>query len=147
MKNLNYYSKMEQAPVHKPLWKAALYTTISNLDNDENNSVASQCGMLEEHLKLDPEIKLYDTYADNAYIGPVFKRPDFIRMMKDINEGKVNCVIVKDLSKFSRDYLECEFYINDIFPRKKVRFIALNNAVDTINDVAYKYSVANKFKV
>ena len=133
---------MEQAPVHKPLWKVALYTTISNVDNNENNSVVSQRKMVEEYMNLHPDMEFYDTYADIAYIGPVFKRPDFIRMMKDINEGKVNCVIVKDLSKFSRDYLDCEFYINDIFPRKKVRFIAFNNAVDTINDVAYKYSVA-----
>ncbi|MBR2886294.1 MAG: recombinase family protein [Clostridia bacterium] len=143
MKNLNYNSKMEQAPIHKPLWKAALYTTISNLDNDENNSVASQREMLEEYMKLHPDMEFYDTYADNAYIGLLCERPEFMRMMKDIIAGKINCIIVKDLSYFSRNYMDFEIYLNRITTKYKVRFIALNNEVDTIKDVTYKYAFAN----
>ena len=75
---------MEQAPVHKPLWKVALYITISNVDRDENNSVASQRETLEEYMKLHPDMEFYDTYADNAYIGLLFERPEFMRMVKDI---------------------------------------------------------------
>ena len=143
MKNLNYNSKMEQAPIHKPLWKAALYTTISNVDNNENNSVVSQRKMVEEYMNLHPDMEFYDTYADNAFIGLVFERPEFMRMMKDIIAGKINCVIVKDLSYFSRHYMDYEIYINEITTKYKVRFIALNNGIDTIKDVTYKYAFAN----
>ena len=143
MKNLNYNSKMEQAPVHNTEWKVALYTTISNPDNDENNSVASQREMLEEYMKLHPDMEFYDTYADNTYIGSVFKRPEFMRMMKDIIAGKINCVIVKDLSHFSRHYMDFEIYISDLTMKYKVRFIAINNAIDTIKDVTNKYIFVN----
>ena len=143
MKNLNYNSNKEHAPVHKPLWKVALYTTISNVDNNENNSVVSQRKMVEEYMNLHPDMEFYDTYADNAYIGSFFKRPEFMRMMKDIIAGKINCVIVKDLSHFSRNYMDFEIYINDLTTKYKVRFIAINNAIDTIKDVTNKYIFVN----
>ena len=142
MKNLNYNSKMEQAPVHKPLWKVALYTTISNVAKGENNTVASQREMLEEYMKSHPDMEFYDAYADNAFIGLLFERPEFMRMMKDIISGKINCVIVKDLSYLSRHYMEFEIFLNQITTKYKVRFIALNNAVDTIDDVTRQNAFA-----
>ena len=100
MKNLNYNSKMEQAPVHKPLWKAALYIRLSKEDGDkgESNSVTSQREILKEYLKLHPDIELYDFYVDDGWSGTNFDRPDFTRMMEDVYAGNVNCVIVKDIA-------------------------------------------------
>ena len=143
MKKLNYNSKMEQAPVHKPLWKVAHYTTFSNVGRDENNTVASQREMLEEYMKLHSDMEFYDTYADNAFIGFLLDRPEFMRMMKDIIAGKINCVIVKDLSYLSRHYMDFEIFLNQITMKYKVRFIALNNGIDTIKDVAHQYAFAN----
>ena len=137
MRSLNYNSKMEQAPIHNTEWKVALYIRVANPndDNGENDSVSSQWEILEKYIELHPELKLYDIYVDNGWSGTNFSRPDFQRMMRDITDGKVNCIIVKDLSRFSRDYMGSEIYINDILPNNKVRFIAVNNCVDTINTV------------
>lgn len=137
MKNLNYKKNLEQATVHNTEWKVALYIRVAtpNDDNGENDSVSSQREILEKYIELHPELKLYDIYVDNGWSGTNFSRPDFQRMMRDITDGKVNCIIVKDLSRFSRDYVGSEIYINDIFPNNKVRFIAVNNCVDTINTV------------
>ena len=98
---------------------------------------------LEEYMKSHPDMEFYDAYADNAFIGLLFERPEFMRMMKDIIAGKINCIIVKDLSYFSRNYMDFEIYLNRITTKYKVRFIALNNEVDTIKDVTYKYAFAN----
>ena len=94
-------------------------------------------------MKLHPDMEFYDTYADNAYIGLLFERTEFMRMMKDIIAWKINCVIVKDLSYFSRNYMDFEIYLNKITTKYKVRFIALNNEIETIKDVTYKYAFAN----
>ena len=93
-------------------------------------------------MKSHPDMEFYDAYADNAFIGLLFERPEFMRMMKDIIAGKINCVIVKDLSYLSRHYMDFEIFLNQITTKYKVRFIALNNAVDTIDDVTRQNAFA-----
>lgn len=117
-------------------WKAALYIRLSREDGDktESFSVTSQRAILGEYLKLHPDIELFDYYVDDGWSGTSFERPDFSRMMQDIYEGKVNCVIVKDLSRFGRNYSDAGHYLDDIFVRLRVRFIALNNGIDTASD-------------
>lgn len=114
-------------------WKAALYIRLSRDDGDklESNSVTNQREILKEHIKLHPDIAVYDTYIDDGWSGTNFNRPGFLRMMEDIYAGKVNCVIVKDLSRFCRNASEGGQYLDNVFVRYRVRFIALNNGIDT----------------
>lgn len=114
-------------------WKAALYIRLSREDGDkaESCSITSQRAILKEYLKISPDIELYDFYIDDGWSGTSFDRPDFNRMMQDIYSGNVNCVIVKDLSRFGRNYTDAGNYLDNIFVRLRVRFIALNNGVDT----------------
>lgn len=115
------------------LWRAALYIRLSKDDGDkqESNSVTYQREILKEHLKLHPDVELYDTYIDDGWSGTNFDRPAFIRMMEDIYSGRVNCVVVKDLSRFCRNASEGGQYLDNTFVRLRVRFIAINNGIDT----------------
>lgn len=136
MINSKYKAYLEQPPVIKPLWRAALYIRLSKEDGDkgESNSVTSQREILKEYLKLHPDIELYDFYVDDGWSGTNFDRPDFTRMMEDVYAGNVNCVIVKDLSRFGRNYSDSGNYIDKIFVKFSIRFIALNNGVDTASN-------------
>lgn len=115
------------------LWNAALYIRLSKDDGDkaESNSVTSQREILMEYLKLRSDITFVECYVDDGWSGTDFNRPGFMRMMDDIYAGKVNCVIVKDLSRFCRNATEGGRYLDDVFVRLGVRFIALNNGIDT----------------
>lgn len=136
MINSEYMAYLEQPPVFKIQWRAALYIRLSKEDGDkgESNSVISQREILKEYLKLHPDIELYDIYVDDGWSGTNFDRPDFTRMMEDIYSGNVNCVIVKDLSRFGRNYTDSGNYLDNVFVRLRVRFIALNNGVDTASN-------------
>ena len=114
-------------------WRAALYIRLSRDDGDkpESNSVTNQREILKEHLKLRPDIVIYDSYIDDGWSGTNFDRPGFQRMMEDIYAGHVNCVIVKDLSRFCRNASEGGQYLDNVFVRYRVRFIAINNGLDT----------------
>ena len=115
------------------IWNAALYIRLSKEDGDkaESDSITSQREILKEYLKLHPDIALYDTYIDDGWSGTTFDRPGFSRMLEDIHAGAVNCVIVKDLSRFGRNYTDAGHYLDNVFVRLRIRFIALNNGVDT----------------
>ena len=133
MASAKYQELLERLPqVTKP-WKAALYIRLSREDGDkvESNSITSQREILKEYLKLHPDIELHDFYIDDGWSGTNFDRPGFIRMMEDIYSGDVNCVIVKDLSRFGRNYTDAGNYLDNIFVRLQIRFIALNNGIDT----------------
>ena len=133
MASAKYQELLERLPqVAKP-WKAALYIRLSREDGDkvESNSITSQREILKEYLKLHPDIELHDFYIDDGWSGTNFDRPRFIRMMEDIYSGDVNCVIVKDLSRFGRNYTDAGNYLDNIFVRLQIRFIALNNGIDT----------------
>ncbi len=136
MINSKYATYLEQPPVYKVLWRAALYIRLSKEDGDkgESNSVTSQREILKEYLKLHPDIELHDIYVDDGWSGTNFERPDFTRMMEDVYSGQVNCVIVKDLSRFGRNYTDSGHYLDNVFVRLRVRFIALNNGVDTASN-------------
>lgn len=136
MINSKYAPYIEQPPVFKIQWRAALYIRLSKEDGDkgESNSVTSQREILKEFLKLHPDIELYDIYVDDGWSGTNFDRPDFTRMMEDIYAGRVDCVIVKDLSRFGRNYTDSGNYLDNVFVRLRVRFIALNNGIDTASN-------------
>lgn len=132
---MNKYEEFfEQAEDNKP-WRAALYIRLSKEDGDksESYSVTSQREILKEYIKQHNDIELFDFYIDDGWSGTNFNRPSFQRMMQDIYDGKVNCVIVKDLSRFGRNYTDSGNYIDKVFVKLNIRFIAINNCVDTLS--------------
>lgn len=107
----------------------------------ESNSILNQRRQIEDYMKKDASLKLFGEYIDDGYSGTNFDRPGFQKMMKDMMEGKINCVIVKDLSRFGRNYIETGKYLQVIFPNLKVRMIAIADLYDS-EDVGYeKYSI------
>ena len=97
----------------------------------ESNSIGNQRELIRAFIHEQQDIELYDIYVDDGFSGSNFDRPEFKRMISDIEAGKVNCVIVKDLSRFGRDYIESGRYIQKIFPALSVRFIALTDHYDS----------------
>ena len=131
-----YKDYLEQPQRELKTWKAALYIRLSREDGDksESYSITSQREILKEYLKLHPDIEAHDFYVDDGWSGTNFERPGFVRMMEDIYAGTVNCVVVKDLSRFGRNYTDAGNYLDNVFVRLKVRFIALNNGIDTASN-------------
>lgn len=111
--------------------ETALYIRLSREDGDkeESLSIANQRLQLESFIDSHDELCLHDIYIDDGYTGTNFDRPGFERMIRDIEDKKVQCVVVKDLSRLGRNAKVSE-YINEYFPSKKVRFIAVNDSVD-----------------
>lgn len=110
----------------------ALYIRLSREDGDkaESLSVANQRMLLTEFVESQSDLHLYDVYIDDGYTGTSFARPGFQRMLEDIEAKKVACVIVKDLSRLGRNMPKVSEYVNEYFPDKKVRFIAVSDGID-----------------
>ena len=110
----------------------ALYCRLSRDDElqGDSNSIKNQKAILskyaQEHGFTNPRF-----YVDDGYSGTNFNRPDFQRLMDDVNDGKVRTIIVKDMSRLGRDYLKVGFYTEITFPEANVRFIAINDQVDS----------------
>ncbi len=143
----NEYSKTESRHFY-----AAMYLRLSREDSDvgttadtgsagsaevtfraESNSIGSQRELIRSFIREQEDIELFDCYADDNYSGSNFERPEFKRMISDIRAGRVNCVIVKDLSRFGRDYIETGRYLDQVFPALGVRFIALTDRYDSFS--------------
>lgn len=114
-------------------WDTALYLRLSREDGDnkESDSIANQRTLLEQYIQSRPEFRMVDIYTDDGYTGTNFDRPDFRRMMADVDAGRVNCILVKDLSRFGRDYIGIGQYLEKEFPAKGIRFLALGDNVDS----------------
>lgn len=121
-----------------PKFQATAYLRLSYTENHENesDSIANQKKLIEDYLKGHPDIELVSEKVDDGYSGILFDRPAFQEMMQDITDGKVNCVIVKDLSRLGREYIETGRYLRRIFPAYGVRFIAINDNIDTAHEHA-----------
>lgn len=115
------------------LFNTGLYIRLSREDNDkaESNSVINQRNLLIEYANNQLDLKLVETYIDDGYTGTNFNRPGFIRMFEDIKSGKINCLIVKDLSRFGRNYLDVGNYLEQLFPFFKCRFISVLDNLDS----------------
>lgn len=123
-------------------FKVAIYLRLSKEDDDlscssgaksESNSISNQRKLIYDFMKSHPELELYDEYKDDGKSGSNFDRAEFQRMMKDIEAGKVNCVVVKDQSRFGRDYIDVGKYKEKIFPKLGVRFITINEGYDSLS--------------
>ncbi|MDD2981177.1 MAG: recombinase family protein [Hespellia sp.] len=115
------------------MFNTALYIRLSREDGDkeESDSIGNQRKMLTEYVKKHEEMMLHDTYVDDGYSGTNFNRPAFKRMIEDVEDGTVNCIIVKDLSRFGRDYIDTGRYLERYFPDNDVRFIAVTDNIDS----------------
>ena len=115
----------------------ALYTRLSQEDllQGESNSIRNQKLILQKHAG-DHGFHNCQFYVDDGYSGADFNRPDFKRMMADIEAGKIGTVIVKDQSRLGRDYLQTGMLMEITFPQYDVRFIAINDGVDSANGVS-----------
>ena len=116
------------------LFNVAVYIRLSKEDGDkeESDSVGNQRNLLTDYVSKKDNFILQDIYVDDGYTGTNFNRPSFQKMIADIEDGKVNCVVVKDLSRFGRDYIDTGRYLERFFPEKGVRFIALSDGIDSI---------------
>ena len=122
----------------KVIYNAAAYLRLSREDTlgqsgcTESNSICSQRDLICSFICRQDDMELYDCYVDDGWSGGNFARPSFQRMMQDIEAGCINCVIVKDLSRLGRDYIEAGRLIQKTFPAFSVRFIALNDNFDSL---------------
>lgn len=121
-------------------YQVAVYLRLSKEDADllsasdktESNSIANQKALILKELESMPDVTLFDIYIDDGYTGLNFERPEFRRMLNDIYDGKVNMVIVKDLSRLGRDYIESGRYVKKIFPSLNVRFVSVLDHFDSL---------------
>ena len=134
------------------IWAVAQYIRLSQEDNDtgidkqESNSITSQKALLNEFIEEHDDLIVYDTYVDDGYTGTDFNRPGFQRLLEDMRKGNINCVLVKDLSRLGRNYIEVGNYIEQIFPLFNVRFIAINDSVDSFKNPMSSNTILVPFK-
>ena len=116
------------------VYRTAIYVRLSHEDERkvESDSVENQIALLQSFVEGRPEFRVADQYVDVDWTGTNFKRPEFQRMISDMKAGKIDCVIVKDLSRLGRNYLEAGDYIEKIFPFFGVRFIAVTDNYDSL---------------
>lgn len=117
-------------------YKATAYLRLSYTDDRsaESDSISTQRKLIQDFLVLHPDIELVSEQIDDGYSGILFNRPAFQAMLSDIKNGMVNCVIVKDLSRLGREHIDTSRYIRQIFPAFGVRFVAINDNIDTANE-------------
>lgn len=114
------------------VYNVALYMRLSRDDTNFGDSVSieTQRTLLQQYA-LEHHLNVYDEYVDDGWSGTNFERPAFKRMLKDIELGKINCVITKDLSRFGREHVMMDYYLEFVFPEKRVRYIAVSENEDT----------------
>ena len=119
-----------------PKYKAAAYIRLSYTDDrsSESDSVGNQRKLIENFTANHPDIELVTEKIDDGYSGILFDRPAFKEMMQEVTDGTINCVIVKDLSRLGREYIETGRYLRRVFPAYGVRFIAITDNIDTANE-------------
>ena len=123
------------------IFRAADYLRLSKEDGDssffpgkrESDSISSQRELIKGFVSQRPDIELVAEFVDDGFTGTNFDRPGFRKMMEAIERGEINCIIVKDLSRFGREYIDAGNYIEKMFPRKGVRFIAVNERYDSLS--------------
>ena len=115
-------------------YRTGIYVRLSREDERkiESNSIENQIAFLKDFIRKSTDLDFSDVYVDNSFTGTSFDRPGFRRMMEDVRNGKITCIVVKDLSRLGRNYLEAGNYIESIFPFFGVRFIAVTDQYDSL---------------
>ena len=129
-----------------PKYKATAYIRLSYTDDhsSESDSVSNQRKLIENFVEHNPDIEVVSEKIDDGYSGIIFDRPAFKEMMQDVTDGNINCVIVKDLSRLGREYIETGRYLRRVFPTYGVRFIAITDSIDTAHDSGDDLTVSVK---
>ena len=123
----------ENAP-HR-IWKTAIYARLSDFDDvlRDTESLEVQISYIKEYINHRDDLMLLDVFADKRCTGMNFDRPEFERLLKALQERKVNCIVVKDFSRLGRNFVETGQYLEQVFPLFGVRFIAINDNYDSLN--------------
>lgn len=109
--------------------RTAAYCRLSAEDR-EKDTIQAQIRLVEEFIRKHPDLKLEDTYVDNGFTGTNFNRPEWRRLMDDVHGGRIECIVVKDFSRFGRNYLETGYFLEFIFPKLHVRFLSVTENFD-----------------
>ena len=122
------------APAQKK-YRTAAYIRLSVEDSGKPgaDTIEGQKNLLLRYIENDSSLTLYGLFCDNGRTGTDFERPEFEKLMEAIRHGEVDCIVVKDLSRFGRDYITVGDYISRVFPFLGVRFISVNDGLDSIN--------------
>lgn len=108
-------------------YTVAKYIRLSDEDRGkkESESVENQRDIIDNFISKNMEFEVFDEYVDDGYTGGNFDRPRFKQMIQDIEDGKVNCIITKDLSRFGRDHIDTGYYLERYLPKMNIRYIAI----------------------
>ena len=135
-KNFSYRYQAVQKEV-KEAEESCIFTAAYcrlSVDNEDETSIENQKRVIDAYVEKHPELKITECYVDDGVTGTLMERPAWTRMMRDAARGKVQCIIVKDLSRFGRNYIETGHYLQNIFPKLGLRFIAVTDDLDTEED-------------
>lgn len=126
-------AEMPMSPQALELYNVGGYRRLSVEDerHRDRHTLQNQEDIIRDYVAIHPDLRLMEIYTDDGKSGTNFNRPGFQRLMDDVRNGKINCIIVKDLSRFARDFREAGHYIEQIFPFLGVRFISINDHFDT----------------
>lgn len=118
----------------KNKYKVAKYMRLSRDDGDdrESESIENQRDIIDSYITEHEDLEVVGEYADDGFTGTNFNRPGFQKMLNDIEEGKIDCIITKDLSRFGRDHIDTGYYLERYFPANAIRYIAIGDNVDTL---------------
>lgn len=137
----------------KRIYRAAIYVRLSKEDGDlddvrkaESNSISNQKSLILNYLKDKEDIEIVSIREDDGYSGATFDRPAFKLMLQDVKDGIIDCIVVKDLSRFAREYIDAGRYIERMFPAMGIRFIAINDAYDSADTQAQGNEIIIPFK-
>lgn len=118
------------------MWHVAVYFRLSKEDDEnmESNSIANQRDLIEQYISNKADLQIVDYYIDDGYSGTNFNRPGFRKLLQDMKNKKINCIIVKDLSRFARSHIEADMYFENIFPALNIRFISVIENIDSFEN-------------
>ena len=124
--------QLQKAESGIKVYQTAIYARLSREDNLSNSdSIENQIALLERYIDARPYLQLADIFADNGFTGTDFERPEWQRLMEAVQQRKINCIIVKDLSRLGRNYIETGEFLEKICPFFDIRFIAVHDNFDT----------------
>lgn len=126
-------------PKKEKVFRCAMYLRLSKEDDSiatASNSIVNQEKMIRMYIDDHDDLVFKKKYVDDGVSGSGFDRPGFNQMMRDADAGEIDCIIVKDLSRFGRNHYECDRYMQMVFPQKGIRFIAITDNYDSNNDTS-----------
>lgn len=121
---------------HSIIYKAGAYLRLSVDDvKKRGDSLETQRNIIKDYLAAAPDITLTKVYEDNKTTGTNFERPGFKQMLSDVENGEINCIIVKDFTRFGRNAIDCGYYLEQHLPSLGARFVAITDSYDSLDDI------------